>query len=321
MSEKIWPFSFDHYEARSHFLAAASSIGMPMNTYEGHSNAGDADSWTLNADIGRLGSPEASQSIILCSGRGGVSGYLLSGILYNCLKNRLYLHLPKDMSLVFVHAINPNGPCWNTIPEDTETIHHSSPMDEEDVPSWDQPILDAVDKRFMEFQSSGSFNREKLEGLPLNAIIQPAWDSSVIPHAAKRFMAEIEEAILFDFRVSPSDYGQVEITAETDENSVLTHRAQDAFPEAQHGLAQGHDSVWALTGAGMPQLFDKEVILPMVVEFGLFRQPSMMDLLAPDFGAQDQRHEDQESQMDDPWCHNAWKHAEKLILRAIDYLS
>ena len=104
-------FSESYAQARTKFLAAAQDAGAVMHAYDHPSRRGP-DGERLSIDVGILGSPDASHTLLLISGTHGVEGFAGSGCQVGFFRDSLYEALGKNACAIVVHALNPFGFAW-----------------------------------------------------------------------------------------------------------------------------------------------------------------------------------------------------------------
>ncbi|TXR50520.1 M14 family metallopeptidase [Phyllobacterium endophyticum] len=119
-AERSWPneisplssisqsFSKTYAEARRKFLQAIpGSRAYPL-----------ADLFTpegerLSIDVGWLGDPQGKSVLVIISGTHGPEGYCGSAIQLDWLHSLQGAELPKGVSILFVHGLNPYGFAWD----------------------------------------------------------------------------------------------------------------------------------------------------------------------------------------------------------------
>ena len=104
-------FSDSYDEARAKFLAALDQAGgtrLADFRNPGKGPAGEA----LFTDVGRLGPADARKLLVLVSGTHGIEGFCGSGCHTGWLNGGHGRKLPKDVAVLFIHAVNPHGFAW-----------------------------------------------------------------------------------------------------------------------------------------------------------------------------------------------------------------
>ena len=101
-------FSASYSEARAKFLAACESRSLSID-HRLNPNAKGKEGEDLYMDIARIGDAGAPKVLFLLSGTHGVEGYCGSGAQIGFLRTGMFAELPQDISVVFVHAMNPYG--------------------------------------------------------------------------------------------------------------------------------------------------------------------------------------------------------------------
>ncbi len=101
-------FALDYTGARAKFRAAASDIGCTLGEYR-HPSATGPDGEELFIDVARLGDSRAPSQLVVVSGTHGLEGLSGSAAQIGWMKSGLARSLPRDVSILLVHAINPFG--------------------------------------------------------------------------------------------------------------------------------------------------------------------------------------------------------------------
>jgi len=98
-------FSDSYQNAQAKFFQAANNRHWRMRQSFTNSAAGQG----MQTDVFRYGVPNARAMLIVTSGLHGVEGFAGSAIQLHAVKNNILHPLPKDMAVVYVHALNPYG--------------------------------------------------------------------------------------------------------------------------------------------------------------------------------------------------------------------
>lgn len=98
-------FSDSYQQAQTKFFQAANNRHWRMRQSFTNSAAGQ----DRGTDVFRYGVPKARAVLIVTSGLHGIEGFAGSAIQLHAVKKNLLSPLPKDMAVVYVHALNPYG--------------------------------------------------------------------------------------------------------------------------------------------------------------------------------------------------------------------
>jgi hypothetical protein len=93
------------------------------------------------ATVGRVDAPKR---LLVVSGTHGVEGFGGAGVQSGWLNERARDHIPDDVCVVFVHALNPWGMSWNRR-ENEENVDLFRNLLYCEQPSQTDPLFDAVD--------------------------------------------------------------------------------------------------------------------------------------------------------------------------------
>lgn len=106
MSE-IQLFPLSYAKSREGFLAEAEAAGGALEEYV-HPSKGPRGE-TLAMDVARFGLPGAERVLFINSGTHGVEGHCGSGVQRSLVNAATFAHLPPNVAVVLVHAVNPYG--------------------------------------------------------------------------------------------------------------------------------------------------------------------------------------------------------------------
>ena len=113
MSRDVAPgrcFADDYTAARAAFLQASAADGAEVLEHR-HPLAGPGGA-PLFLDEARFGPRDARRVVFIASGTHGIEGFCGSGIQTHLLRRGIARNLPRDVALVFLHAVNPWGFAW-----------------------------------------------------------------------------------------------------------------------------------------------------------------------------------------------------------------
>lgn len=106
-------FALDYDGARSKFRAVAEELGCALASYS-HPTLKGPQGRNLAIDVARLGSAGAPSQLVIVSGTHGLEGLSGSAAQIGWLQSSFAYALPRDVSVLFVHALNPYGFAWGT---------------------------------------------------------------------------------------------------------------------------------------------------------------------------------------------------------------
>ncbi len=109
MMQVVQAFSASYAQARSKFLEAAASAGLPVTSYA-HPLAG-RDGEALAMDVALDGAADARRLLIVSSACHGVEGYCGSGVQVFALHDKAWRDKARaqGVAVLYVHALNPFG--------------------------------------------------------------------------------------------------------------------------------------------------------------------------------------------------------------------
>jgi Protein of unknown function (DUF2817) len=103
------PFSPDYFTARNRFREATIALGAKLETYP-MIDLPSPNGEILTIDVAILGAANPRQVAIVSSGLHGVEGFFGSAVQLAWMQRELrQTTLPRDTSLVLLHALNPYG--------------------------------------------------------------------------------------------------------------------------------------------------------------------------------------------------------------------
>ena len=285
--------------ARDLFLRQCARAGTSLHTVQSKAD-GQAERY---CDIARLGAPEADTVIVLASGASGTASLVNAGICTGIIAEQLYRELPQRTAMVLVHAPVSEGFVWpavDALPDAGHAPARSGP------PRWDDALLNAADDRYWTGDASA------LDGDAPPVVLPPptAWSRRDISGIAKRFLRGFRRAHLIDFRTWQGPWA---------EPTVRTAAATDGLSLTRASLAGGSRTTQTMPGrqgepegAGLSVYTGPTETTLSVVEFGTF--PGSVP-----FGAMTRREALPNRYPEDPgWRRQAWAHAKRFILQALE---
>jgi Protein of unknown function (DUF2817) len=106
-------FALDYFGARTKFRTSAVALGCALSEYR-HPTATAPNGQALFIDVARIGDPAAPSQLIVISGTHGLEGLSGSAAQIGWMKSEFARALPRDVSVLLVHAVNPYGFAWGT---------------------------------------------------------------------------------------------------------------------------------------------------------------------------------------------------------------
>lgn len=128
-------FALDYDGARSKFRSVAASLGCALSVYTHPTHKGP-EGQELTIDVARLGDARAPSQLVIVSGTHGLEGLSGSAAQIGWLQSAFAHALPKGVSLLFIHALNPYGfahgtrTTENNVDLNRNFIDHTSPYPE-----------------------------------------------------------------------------------------------------------------------------------------------------------------------------------------------
>ena len=107
MNDFTQSFALDYAGARTKFRATASELGCALS--DRHPTATGPDGRGLFIDVARLGDIKASSQLVVVSGTHGLEGLSGSAAQIGWMKSGFAGGLPRNVSVLLVHALNPFG--------------------------------------------------------------------------------------------------------------------------------------------------------------------------------------------------------------------
>ena len=101
-------FALDYAGARAKFLAVAGELGCALSSYK-HPSATGRNGAELFIDVARLGDARAPSQLVIVSGTHGLEGLSGSAAQIGWMQSDFARALPRGVSVLLVHALNPYG--------------------------------------------------------------------------------------------------------------------------------------------------------------------------------------------------------------------
>ncbi len=258
-------FSETYDEARAKFLTALDAAGgtrLADFQNPGKGPAGEA----LFTDVARLGPADARKLLVLISGTHGIEGFCGSGCHTGWLSGRH--ELPKDVAVLFIHAVNPHGFAWKRrVNEDNVDLNrnfldHTKPhpvnadyaalQDHINPATWTPEVVARADRAIAAHYGNpnGAFLPKAIHGgqyvNPRGTFFggtQPTWSNRTFREIVETFLKPAAEVCVIDYHTGSGVYGFCDLfvddrAAGTRSRDWFEHcTAIEAVP-VEHGHAQ-----------------------------------------------------------------------------------
>lgn len=189
-------FSSDRQTARAHFLAACRAADLDVTTYYAPKEIDRAAEPIV--EVTRLGRPYAPTVVGLTCGAWEDEGLCASGIFTALLRHDFARHLPRDVTLVLIHAIAPTG--LSGLGSGGAPAAPSEPGRK-----WSHEALAAAESRFVDYvqQTAAGTSRSAPATIP--------WQARLLCEIADRFFERAKRTVLIDLRTGPGPYGEADL--------------------------------------------------------------------------------------------------------------
>lgn len=188
-------FSSNRQTARAHFLAACRAADLDVTTYYAPKEIDRAAEPIV--EVTRLGRPYAPTVIGLTCGAWEDEGLCASGIFTALLRHDFARHLPRDVTLVLIHAIAPAGLSGLG-------TGGAPPGPSQPGRKWSHEALAAAESRFVDYvQQTAGTGRTASETIP--------WQARLLCEIADRFFERAKRTVLIDLRTGPGPYGEADL--------------------------------------------------------------------------------------------------------------
>ena len=325
MNDHASCFCDDPAEARDRFLAECLKAGLAPMTLPARDGAGGA----LYCDVVRLGAPSAHSTIVLCSGAAGSAGLVNAGICAGLLENRLQRHLERPVSVVLVHAVNPDGPVWPKPPAKAAPVLVDGDAISKAEASWTSELLSAVDRRFgtelaltaegaAAPPEKGPATDEPRLADPNGAKPPSAWTRHDLERIAGEYLQESRFVLCLDFRTGLGQWAVPAFRSADPPASAARGRARRWFgplegEEAAKSAETGPPAFEAdqAGSGGLAGFAEDAESVSMIVDFGTFPGTGLVSTVT---GRQQSR-QDYPSQRD--WREKVYAQADAIVMRSI----
>ena len=287
-------FSANYLEARQKFLDASYAVGADVEHFQNPHIGPQGE--PLFTDVALIGPKEATSVLVLTSATHGVEGFTGSAIQTGLLLEGIASNLPPDMTLLFIHAINPYGFAHlrrfnednvdlNRNFTDHSKLYPANPgydsladvISPESLSMWTNARLsmkffwyslakgrDALKKAI----SAGQYSHP--QGLFYGGR-QEVWSNKTIQTIADRYLDSAKRAVIIDFHTGLGPYGNAEIIMDEPEQLPAYRRAVTWWGDRVRSSVSG-DSVSIYLDAtlklGFSTMLPDTEVTAMGLEFG-----------------------------------------------------
>lgn len=254
-------FSSDRQTARAHFLAACRAADVDVATYYAPKEVDRAAEPIV--EVTRLGRPYASTVVALTCGAWEDEGLCASGIFTALLRHDFARHLPRDVTLVLIHAIAPTG-----LSGLDRGAAPSPPQQHR--PKWSHEALAAAESRFVNYvqQTAAGAARGVPETIP--------WQARLLCEIADRYFERAKRTVLIDLRTGPGPYGEADLLP-----CQIVHGDPLVDVDPLFGIKDNPDEppAWGTPGNlahGLIAALGRSQISAAVLEFGTYSMRSIL---------------------------------------------
>ena len=297
MADPASYFCDDAAEARDRFLELCTRTGLSVASRPSQSTG-------LSCDFTRLGAPSADHLIVMASGAAGGAGFVNAGLCSALLGERLQRHLGRNVAILLVHAVNPDGAAWPGVGLSTMPAENTARP--KDRTLWSDALLNAADARFhAHMRTRGILDSQ--DG-PETGGPQPAWSLDDAAAVARAQMQQTRFILLLDFRTGLGGWADPNFVNTASPGDSAHARARRWYPDAGNGPLHDPASPQA---AGLAAHVPEAAQAVLTVEFGTYRQAAALGTLTSSDAAFDPYPKSRD------WRMRVWRHAEAAILQGI----
>lgn len=254
-------FSSDRQTARAHFLAACRAADLDVTTYYAPKEI-DRRSEPI-IEVTRVGRPYASTVVALTCGAWEDEGLCASGIFTALLRHDFARHLPRDVTLVLIHAIAPTG---------LSGLDRGAPPPALAQPkaTWTHEALAAAESRFARYVQQAA--TAPARGIP-DAV---PWQARLLCEIADRFFDRAKRTVVIDLRTGPGPYGEADLLP-----CQIVHGDPLVDVDPLFGIKENPDEppAWGTPGNlahGLIAALGRSQISAAVLEFGTYSMRSIL---------------------------------------------
>jgi len=255
-------FTTDPTEARRMFLSACLETRLPVASFEAPRRAEGGR--PVHIDIARAGPSDARVALVICPGTRLAEGLCASGIQTTLLRSGLQLEMPRPISLVLVHTVNPGA----FRSSEWEWLSLEEPAESE----WDDSLLAAAEFRFNE-------ETRRPEAADEEDSEHQQWCRNVLANAADRFLAGARRVVFLDIHTGSGPYGEAEVVSCHVPGTGGERRATELFGAraAVDGVAV--TNIQGPVAKGLAASLGDREITSLVIEFGGYSLTTVLDSL------------------------------------------
>jgi hypothetical protein len=173
-------FSPSYARARTRFLEAAATAGLPITSYEHPLKGRDGE--VLAMDVAIAGDPQSEAMLIVSSACHGVEGYCGSGVQVAALHDQEWLEHARaaGVAVLYIHALNPYGfSYWRRATQENVDLNRNFNDDRQTLPA--NPAYDELHTLLLP------------EAWPPDAANIEAITQYVASHGVERFQAAVTQ--------------------------------------------------------------------------------------------------------------------------------
>lgn len=288
-------FSPDYFKAREKFLASLLGRKLAHEEVLNPKTQGP-NGEPLYADIVTLGNQDAKRHLLMVSATHGVEGFCGSACQTAFLSSGAPDHLPPDLAITFIHALNPHGFAWlrrvneDNIDLNRNFIDFSKPLPENSgygelrpalVPeSLADETIKHAGRAISQFGCTHGFDRmqeaitrgqyEDADGLYYGGAA-PTWSNDLLRRVIREKMSGASRTALIDFHTGLGSYGYGEIITEYETDDLAYLRAKSWYAGDLTSTIGGDSSSAALEGTtdiAFHQEMPDCVAVAVALEFG-----------------------------------------------------
>ena len=184
-------FQSDASAARGQFLNICEDAGLDVWS------KGEAGEDGYIIDIARIGSPDAASVIVLTSGVSEGEGLCASAVQCCALAGPVRRELPRDVGVLFVHAI---APCWKKIVPNSPCAVTER--------AWEDALLVAADSQYEKYVRGKKVADELIEGS-----LEIRSDEDGVEGVVSSYLERAKRIGIIDVRTGPGEFGHCDVIA------------------------------------------------------------------------------------------------------------
>jgi hypothetical protein len=305
-------FSADYDAARAKFLSAAAEAGLPVVSHP-HALKGPGGE-DLALDLVTL-CPDASapcraeRVFVALSATHGVEGFVGAAVQTAWLKKKLWEKVPRGVSVLLLHAVNPHGFAWlRRVTEDNVDLNRNFADFSKPLPrkpayeelaeaicprDWTDASLAAAEAKLADFaarQGQSALNRAIMGGQyshPDGVFYggaKPTWSRDTVMKILGAYCSAAKHVAILDFHTGLGAFGAGISYCVGDEGTPSVSRAHDVWGDDVTVMAAApgsgvHDG-YNLTG--IARLMAHTKVYGNTLEFGTYPTADMIRAVRAD---------------------------------------